>query len=177
MAVAIPFVLAAVAAVGAMKSAQAQSQSADAAANAANYNALSDQQRSTVALAQGNANEESQRRGAALALGRQNASMAQSGVDLSSGSALDLYKQSATNAELDALNIRYGSQLQAQGFKSQSTLDAMQADQQRRNASTAMQAGYLNAGAAALSSYGSYSTRSAQLDFYKSRPMGTLATG
>ena len=176
MAVAIPFVLAAVAAVGALKSAQAQSQQADAAAQAANYNALSDQSRATVALQQGNAQEESQRRQAAIALGNQNAAMAQSGTDLASGSALDLYKQSATSAELDALNIRYGSQLQAQGLQSQSTLDAMQATQDRRNASTAMSNGYLNAGAAALSSYGSYSSRSAQLDYYKSRPMGTLAT-
>jgi hypothetical protein len=40
-----------------------------------------------------------------------------------------------------------------------------------------MSAGYLNAGAAALSAYGSYSTRSAQLDYYKARPTGTLATG
>jgi len=176
MAVAIPFVLAAVAAVGALKSAQAQSQQADAAAQAANYNALSDQSRATVALQQGNAQEESQRRQAAIALGNQNAAMAQSGTDLASGSALDLYKQSATNAELDALNIRYGSQLQAQGLQSQSTLDAMQATQDQRNASTAMSNGYLNAGAAALSSYGSYSSRAAQLDYYKARPMGTLAT-
>lgn len=177
MAVAIPFVMAAVSAIGAIKSAQAQSAQADAAANAANYNALASQQRSTVALQQGNANEDAQRRQAAIALGNQNAAMAQTGTDLASGSALDLYKQSATNAELDALNIRYGSQLQAQGLQSQSTLDSMQATQDRRNASDAMTAGYLNAGAAALSSYGSYSTRQAQLDYYKSRPTGTLATG
>jgi hypothetical protein len=177
MAVAIPFVLAAVAAVGALKSAQAQSQQADAAANAATYNALADNNRATVALQQGNANEEAQRRQAALALGSQTAAMAQSGTDLASGSALDLYKQSATNAELDALNVRYGAQLQAQGLQSQGTLDAMQATQNRSNASTAMSAGYLNAGAAALSAYGSYSTRSAQLDYYKARPTGTLATG
>lgn len=176
MAVAIPFIIAAVSAVGALKSAQAQSAQADASANAATYNALADQSRATAALQQGNANEESQRRQAALALGNQNAAMAQSGVDLASGSALDLYKQSATNAELDALNIRYGSQLQAQGLQSQSTLDQAQATQDQRNASTAMTAGYLNAGAAALSSYGNYSTRQAQLDYYRSRPTGTLAT-
>lgn len=176
MAVAIPFVLAAVAAVGALKSAQAQSQQADAAANAATYNALADNNRATVALQQGNAQEESQRRQAAIALGNQNAAMAQTGTDLASGSALDLYKQSATSAELDALNIRYGSQLQAQGLQSQSTLDAMQATQQQRNAQTAMSNGYLNAGAAALSTYGSYSSNSAQLDYYKARPTGTLAT-
>ena len=163
MAVAIPFIMAGIAAVGAIKSAQAQSASAQSAANAADYNVMADQQRATVALAQGNTNEEAQRRGAALALGRQTAATSQSGVDLSSGSALDLYQQSATTAELDALNIRYGAQLQSQGLQSQSNLDQMTGTQQRSNATSAMTAGYINAGAAALSSYGSYTTNKARL--------------
>lgn len=158
---------AALGAVGAISSANAQSASAQSAANAARYNAAADTARATVALQQGNANEESQRRQAALAIGRQNAAMAESGVDISSGSALDLYKQSATNAELDALNIRYGSQLQAQGLQQQSTLDTLSANQSDRNASSAQTAGYLNAGASALSAYGTYTTRQAQLDYYK----------
>ncbi len=146
---------------GAVTSANAQAASQQSAANASDYNAEVDRQKAAVASQQGNANEEAQRRSAALAMGKQAAATAQSGVDLSSGSALDLYKQSATNAELDALNIRYGAQLQAQGFQQQGTLDTLSAQQARSNASSAMTAGYLNAGAAALSSYGSYTSQKA----------------
>lgn len=163
---------AAVGVAGAVTSANAQRASAESAANAADYNAAADNQRATVALQQGNANEEAQRRQASLAMGRQAGATAQSGVDLSSGSALDLYKQSATNAELDALNIRYGSQLQAQGLQSQTVLDSMSAQQSRNNASTAMTAGYLNAGAAALSSYGTYTSQKAQLNYAKNLKAG-----
>lgn len=148
---------------GAITSANAQSASAKSAANAAEYNAEVDRQRAAVAMQQGNANEEAQRRQAAIALGRQTAATAQSGVDLTSGSALDLYQQSATNAELDALNIRYGAQLQAQGLQQQGTLDTMTAQQQRNNARAATTAGYLNAGASALSSYGTYTNNQAAL--------------
>lgn len=148
---------------GAITSANAQSASAKSAANAAEYNAEVDRQRATVATQQGNANEEAQRRSAAIAMGRQTAATAQSGVDLSSGSALDLYQQSATNAELDALNIRYGAQLQAQGLQQQGALDTMTAQQQRANANSAMTAGYLNAGASALSSYGTYTSQQASI--------------
>lgn len=159
----IPYIAAAMAAAGAIASANAQASSAKSAANAAEYNAEVDRQRATVALQQGNANEESQRRQAAIAMGRQTAATAQSGVDLTSGSALDLYQQSATNAELDALNIRYGAQLQAQGLQQQGTLDTMTAQQQRNNARSATTAGYLNAGASALSSYGTYTNNQAAL--------------
>lgn len=148
---------------GAITSANAQAASQQSAANAADYNAEVARQKASVAFQQGNANEEAQRRQAAMVMGKQAAATAQSGVDLSSGSALDLYKQSATNAELDALNIRYGAQLQAQGFQQQGTLDTLSAQQSRSNASSAMTAGYLNAGAAALSSYGSYTSQKASI--------------
>ncbi|NOV24158.1 hypothetical protein E5S69_11610 [Cupriavidus necator] len=150
-------------ATGAVSSANAQAASAQSAQNAAEYNAAASAQRATVAFQQGNANEEAQRRQAALQLGKQRAATAQSGVDLASGSALDLYQQSATNAELDALNIRYGAQLQAQGYQQQSTLDSLSAQQAGNNARSAMTAGYLNAGASALSAYGTYTNQKTQL--------------
>lgn len=157
---------------GAITSANAQSASADAAAAAADYNAAVSREKGQVALAQANANEEAQRRAGALALGRQAAATAESGVDLSSGSALDLYKQSATNAELDALNIRYGGQMQALGMDSQAALDSMSAQQSRNNSGAALTAGYLNAGASALSSYGTYTGQKAQINLAKSRAAG-----
>lgn len=148
---------------GAVTSANAQAASSQSVANAADYNAAVGQERARSAFEQGNANEEAQRRQAAQAMGRQRAATAQSGVDLASGSALDLYKQSATNAELDALNIRYGAQLQGQGMQQQSTLDSLSADQARSNANSALTAGYLNAGASALSSYGAYTGQRASI--------------
>lgn len=158
---------AAMGAMGAISSANAQAASQNSAANASEYNAEVDRQKAAVAFQQGNANEEAQRRSAAITLGKQRAGAAQSGVDLASGSALDLYKQSATNAELDALNIRYGAQLQSQGFQQQATLDTMSAQQARNNASAATTAGYLSAGASALSAYGTYTTQKSQLALAK----------
>lgn len=161
---------------GAISSGNAASANAESAANAADYNAEVDRQRATVAYQQGNANEEAQRRQAAQVLGRQRAATAQAGLDLASGSALDLYQQSATNAELDALNIRYGADLQARGAQQQGVLDEMSASQQRMNASSALTGGYLNAGAAALSSYGSYLGQRSQMQLARSRA-GGLAQG
>lgn len=162
---------------GAITSANAQSANSDAAAAASNYNAAVSREKATVATQQANANEESQRRQAAMALGNQRAATAESGVDLTSGSALDLYKQSATNAELDALNIRYGGQMQALGFKSQASLDTMSAQQSENNASAALTGGYLNAGASALSSYGAYTSQKSMINYAKLRGTGTLTQG
>ena len=121
--------------------------SANSAKNAANYNATLATQRQTVALQQGAANEDAQRRQAGQVLGRQ-ASGAADSTGLS-GTAIDNYQQSATNAEIDALNIRYGAQLGALSAGDEAALS-------RAQASNAMKAGYLNAGAAALSAYGNY---------------------
>jgi hypothetical protein len=55
--------------------------------------------------------EEQQRREARQLLGAGRAAVAQSGLAMT-GSAADIMKQSATNAELDALNIRYAGTLE-----------------------------------------------------------------
>lgn len=135
----------------AVLSAYAAIKQGQAQKSAANYNAEVAGVQAQVAREQGNANEETQRRRAGLALGRQAAGAAENGG--LSGTNLDLYQQSATDAELDALNIRYGSKLAG------SSADA-QAGMYRSQASQAMPAAYLNAGAAALSAYGSYAMAS-----------------
>jgi hypothetical protein len=121
---------------------------ADSQRRAAHAQADIARQKGKVAMQQANVNEDAQRRRADMILGAQRAAMGQAGTGLD-GTNADLYQQSATNAELDALNIRYGGELGETSAEQQARLDDMQA-------SDAQQAGYLNAGAAALSSYGGY---------------------
>lgn len=88
---------------------------------------------------QANAQEEQQRRESAQKLGSLRASLAENGVSLTEGTGADLYSQSDKNAEMDALNIRYGGQVKAYGLQ----YDAQVA---RMNASNAMTAAYIGAG-------------------------------
>jgi hypothetical protein len=112
-------------------------------------------ERAKVAQNQAFANEEAQRRTADQIIGQQRAAVTQSGFT-ADGTNLDLVKQSATNAELDALNIRYEGQLQAVG-------DIQQANLSNMAATDATQAGIYNAGASALSAYGGYKRSTAKL--------------
>lgn len=136
--------LAAAAAVASVGSAVAGAQ---ASRKSASYNAAIAANNAKVAGQQASVNEDAQRRRADMALGREAAGAADSGG--LSGTNLDTFQQSATNAELDALNIRYQGKLGVMTNDEQSTLDNM-------NSKYANEAGYLNAGAAALSSYGNY---------------------
>jgi hypothetical protein len=146
---------AAMSAVSSISQASAASAAAKSAAQASDYNAAIAAQNAQTASEQGNANEEAQRRKARMVMGAQRAALAEAGIG-SDGTASDLVEQSAVNAEMDALNIRYGAQLQSTGFLNQSALDMQQAENQRKQASRATTAGYLNAGASALSGYGGY---------------------
>ncbi|CAB4122032.1 hypothetical protein UFOVP16_43 [uncultured Caudovirales phage] len=146
----------AVSAVGAIAAGNAQAASAKSAANAAQYNATIAEQNAQTALQASSANEDAQRRKSAVEMGRLRASLAENGVGFDSGSGMDLVTQSDMNAELDALNIRYGGQQQARAYRSQSALDTASAEQARLNASAASTGGYLSAGASALTGYGKY---------------------
>lgn len=142
-------------AVGAIRQGDAQAAAYESQAQANAYNATIARQNADTAAAQGNANEEAQRRHARVVLGQQRAAFAEAGID-GSQTASDLYEQSVSNAEMDALNTRYQAKLQATGFQNQAGLDDWQATQNRENASSARTSGWLNAGAAVLSGYGRY---------------------
>lgn len=90
--------------------AQEAQQEQDAATGRANATqALANMQ---AVEAQASANEEAQRRQSGAYLGRQRAALGDSGTgSLGSGSNFDVARQSAINAELDALNIRYAGEL------------------------------------------------------------------
>lgn len=130
----------------------------DSARKQAHFQADVSKQRAQVAADQANVNEDAQRRRAAMALGQQRAAIIQAGGG-TDGTNAELAKESGTNAEIDALNIRYQGKL---GVMS-NTADASAATFAGDNANTA---GYLNAGAAALSSYGGYTRSKARTPPY-----------
>ena len=156
-------VSAGVSAIGAIAQGQAAAAQAQSQANAANYNAQVNENNAQTALQAANANEDAQRRKSAGDMGRLRAGMAENGIGLDSGTATDLTEQSAMNAEMDALNIRYQGATQSQAYKSGAALDRMQAQQASANASAAQTSGFLTAGASALGAYGKYSNYSARL--------------
>lgn len=153
----IAIATAAVGAIGAVQQGKAQAASYKSEQQAANYNATIQAQNATVARQQANAREEAQRRQARQVLGEQRAALSQAGIGLG-GSAADVYGQSATNAELDALNIRYEGDLQARGLLAQSQLSTYEGKVAGMNAASARSGSYWNAAssllAGASSAYG-----------------------
>lgn len=95
-------------------SAYGQSKQGDAANDQAKEQAFLDKQEGQIASQQAYQNEATQRQSSRQFLGRQAASFAEAGVG--PGSATGVMHQSAVNAELDALNIRYKGQLAKYGY-------------------------------------------------------------
>lgn len=133
----------------AIQSGKNQSAQYRAQQDAANYNAEIQSQNARVARQQAGAREEAHRRQARQVLGEQRAALAQAGAGLS-GSAADVYGQSAANAELDALNIRYEGELDARGLLAQSELTTFEGKVSGMNAKSAKRAGYVNAASSLL---------------------------
>lgn len=155
----------AVSAYSAYQGGKAQEAGYKAQAQADEYNATIQSQNAAVARQQANAREEAQRRQARQVLGEQRAALSQAGIGLS-GSAADIYGQSAANAELDALNIRYEGELDSRGLLAQSELSTYQGKVSGMNAKSAKQAGTLSAASTALSG-------ASQAYGYYKRPKGT----
>jgi len=158
----LAYATAAVAVVGAYSAYQAGEATEaglKAQAQGREYEATIAAQNAQVARQQANAREEAQRRHARQVLGDQRAALAESGVGLS-GSSADIYRQSAANAELDALNIRYEGELAARGLLAQSELDRYGGRVDRSNAKGAKRAGTLDAATTLLTggskAYGYY---------------------
>lgn len=141
--------------IGQISSGRQQSKQYEAMAQANAYNAMINRQRADQTRSVYGQREERQRREAAFVIGKQKAASAQSGIGLG-GTNADLENQSEIFAELDALNIRYEGELEAQGLLAQANLDDMQASQNRSNASSARKSGYLGAAGALLSGTGDY---------------------
>lgn len=140
--------------IGSIQQGNAQAASEKSQANAMRYNAEINRQRATLALQQGNQQEEAKRRDSRRAMGNLRAGLVENGIGLDSGTGADLVAESSLNSEMDALNIRYGAQLNAQGLQQQAVSDdysARAADARSKNARTS---GFLGAGAALLTGAG-----------------------
>lgn len=124
-------------------------------AEIANYNARLAEQEAVVSRDQAGRAEEAQRRAAAKFLGKQRAAIAQSGIGMGSGSSLDIARQSAVEAELDALNIRYEGELRATGAKAQAQQFRAQAKSAKLQGRLALGAGLLKTGQDAYAMGGS----------------------
>jgi hypothetical protein len=99
-----------------------QGQDAQAAGNA---NAAALGQQANTAAAQGYADEQTQRRQARQLTGTQAAAVAQAGAGMG-GTTAKVIEQSGINAELDALNIRYGGLQKASGLLAQAQAEKAQ---------------------------------------------------
>lgn len=131
-----------------------------------NYNASILNQNARIERQQADAREEAKRRETAMVLGSQRAAFAQAGAGLD-GSAADVMLQSATNAELDSMMIRYEGDLRARGLKEQ-------ARQERLSGKTAMTQGYFNAAGSILGGVGDY-MRGREDARYRSTMLGRMA--
>ncbi len=132
---------AAVGALGAIQEARASSAASEFNAKIADNNAIVSEQNAA-------AEEKRQRRMAGRQAANSRVAIAASGVRLE-GSPLDVLEDQALEAELDALNLRYGGQLQASNYRSQAQLE-------RSAARSARTQGFLSAGTSLLDGAGKF---------------------
>lgn len=145
----------AMSAVGAVAGGYAQKSQAEAQAKAAEYNANLTKMQADVERSQSAAREEQQLRRGRQVLGAQRAAIAQAGAGFG-GSMADIMEESATAAELDALTMRYEGDLRSKGLLAQAEGDLYGARAARAAGKQAVKAGWISAGASALTGYGMY---------------------
>lgn len=104
---------------------------AQAATASANADLLRDQATTTANLTA--AQEAEVRRRGRRVLGEQRAAIAESGTGFGGANA-DLMRQSATDLEMDALNVRYQGYLQRRGLTNQAKMTEWQGRQAKRSA-------------------------------------------
>lgn len=153
MAAAIPFIMAGISAYGAIQQGQAQAAAANQQADIEKQNEKLLRDQARVARQQAGAEEESQRRQARQLLSSQRAAIGQSGIGYG-GTAGLLMEDSAMQAELDALNIRYGGEMQASNILNQAGQAGQSASILRDNARQAKRSALIGAGTSLLGSYG-----------------------
>lgn len=145
---------AAFSAIGAIQQGNAAAASEQSQANAMRYQAETNRQRAVLALQQGNQQEEAKRRENRRAMGNLRAGLVENGIGLEGGTGADLVAESSLNSELDALNIRYNAQLNAQGLQQQAVSDDYSASAAMARSKNARTAGLIGAGAAVLTGAG-----------------------
>ncbi len=127
MAAAVPYLLVgstALSVYGAIKQGQA-------ASDAYRYNADLAKQNAAIAEAQGEAASQAQKVDAQRRMGAMIANYGASGGQLSDGSPADALAESARNATLDNLTLKYNYKLRGLGYTNQANLDSAGADNAR----------------------------------------------
>lgn len=142
-------------ALGAIQQGNAQAASYRSQQAASNYNAAVMEQNAGIEREQANAREEAQRREARMILGSQRAALSQAGIGMG-GSAADVMQQSATDAELDALTLRYEGDMRARGLMIGAEQERYQGAVAGANASAARRSGYMQAAGSILAGTGNY---------------------
>jgi hypothetical protein len=110
---------------GALIGAAGSLQEGQAAAQAASYNAKIADQNAKLAEFQAAEEERRQRVLGRKEMGAIEAAIGASGAGADSLSFQDVFAESARNAELDALTIRYGGQIKAKAFREEARLARM----------------------------------------------------
>jgi hypothetical protein len=157
---ALPIIMAVTTAVGAISQANAASATAKSQQQAADYNATIQRQQATLTRQQGAVAEDAHRRRVRSILGQQRAALAESGMGFTGTGGL-LLNQSAAAAELDALNMRYETDLKARGLLSDANMTQFEGETAGAAGKAAMTSGYLSAGTAlatGAASYGGFSS-------------------
>ncbi|MFQ6256121.1 hypothetical protein ACLMPK_01230 [Yersinia enterocolitica] len=147
-------VLALSAAVAAM-SAYSQYQTGKANQSVANANAEAQENAAKDTLNAGNTQAQQQRDQARALAGKQAAALAASGADLTTGSALDVFGDTAEGGELDALTTVNNAQRQAAGLNFQAGVSRTQGAIQKQSGNMGAFTTLLNA---PMSAYGAYKT-------------------
>jgi hypothetical protein len=113
------------------------------------------QMNASAAGQQAAAREALLRRRAASMQGEARAGIASTGTAIS-GSNLGLLEQSAQEAELDALTIRYEGEMERRGLMAQAAQEAYQARAAGKNAKAARKAGFIGAATSLLAGASTY---------------------
>ena len=141
--------------IGQMQQANSQAANYRAQQQMSERNATIMEQNAGIERSQANQREESQRREARMILGSQRAALSQSGIG-AGGSAADIMAQSASDAELDSLTLRYEGDMRARGLMVEAEGERYQGRVAGMNASAAKQAGQMAAIGTILGGAGKY---------------------
>ncbi len=132
--------------VGALSSANAQSQAAKYQAAVARNNSIIAEQNAQAERQKGIVDEQTARMKTAQMIGSEKAAMGANGLAIEKGTNLDVQSSAAELGELNALTIRDNAARKAYGYETQSTNFQAEAGLQDQTAKNATTAGWLNAG-------------------------------
>lgn len=141
--------------IGSLVSGYSDAANLEAQAGAAGYNARLARQNAGTVSEQADLREEQMRREARQVQGGQRAAIAESGTGFE-GSNLDIYRQDAALAELDALNTRYEGALARTSYMNEASAQDYQRRSLKKAAGMAKVNAWMSAGAELVGGAGSY---------------------